>query len=316
MPLIDRSQVRTVAVIGAGTIGASWAALFLARGLAVVASDPRPDGADRVRRFVEGAWPALQRLGLAPGADPGRLAFEPDPAKAAARADFVQESALEDLALKRDLINRVDAALPPERVIASSTSTFMPSLLQEGCRAPGRVLVGHPFNPPHLIPLVEVVGGKATDPAAVAWTVAFYDSIGKRAIHLEKEMQGHLVNRLQVALLREALHCLDEGMASAEDIDAAIAFGPGLRWAIMGPLLLGHLAGGAGGIAHFVDHLADAIDRAWDDLGRPSFTPALRRKFVAEVEAEARGRPVAELERWRDERLLAILAALKETNAV
>jgi 3-hydroxyacyl-CoA dehydrogenase len=190
----------------------------------------------------------------------------------------------------------------------------MPSLLQAGTRAPGRILVGHPFNPPHLIPLVEVVGGKATDRAAVDWTVAFYDSIGKRAIRLEKEMQGHLVNRLQVAILREALHCLDKGVASAEDIDAAIAFGPGLRWAIMGPLLLGHLAGGAGGIAHFVDHLADAIDKAWDDLGRPNFTPELRRKFVAEVEAEARGRPVGELERWRDERLVAILSALKNAS--
>ena len=227
-----RTEIRQVAVIGAGTIGASWAAYFLSRGLRVRASDPSPGAPDLMRRMIAEAWPILMRLGGKADADPEAWTFLADPAEAATGCDFVQENAPERLAIKQDLLARIDAALPPDVVIASSTSGLLASRLSEGCAHPGRVVIGHPFNPPHLIPLVEVVGGARGSPEAVAAAIGFYRAIGKHPIEIRKEVPGHLANRLQAAIWREAVHLVAEGVASVADVDAAITEGhlpPGRR---------------------------------------------------------------------------------------
>src|SRR5258706_13083387 len=214
MAFPEPTSVRTVAVIGANTIGASWAAWFLARGCDVVASDPAADAEARARRIVADAWPAVSAFGLAPGASPDRLRFERDPVAAASAADIVQESAPERLELKQQLLAEIDAALPPERVIASSTSGFTTAEMQTRMRHPERLVVAHPFNPPHIIPLVEGVAGGRTAAPAVDWATAFYSAIGKHPIPLSKAVPGHLANRLQQALWREAIHMVAEGVAS------------------------------------------------------------------------------------------------------
>ncbi len=306
--------VRRVAVIGAGTIGASWAAWFLSRGLAVTASDPAPEGEAFLRRYVSAAWPALTRLGLASGASPAALTFEHDPVAALSGADFVQESGPEREDVKRDLFRRLDGALDPTVPLVSSSSGLLISRIQDGLRHPERCVIGHPFNPPHLIPLVEVVGGAQTAPQMVARVMEFYAAVGKRPIHIKKEVKGHLANRLQAALWREAIHLVAEGVADVADVDAAIAYGPGLRWAIMGPHLTFHLAGGTGGIEHFMNHLAVAVESWWPDLGTPSLTPEVKRKIIDGVKAEAAGRSIAELAADRDRKLLDILEDLRESG--
>ena len=315
MPLIDRAAVRSIAVVGAGIIGASWTAYFLARGFAVRATDTRPDGDAFIRDYIGKAWPTLARFGLARNADKERWTFHRTPAETAAGADFVQESVFERLDLKQQVLAEIDAALPPDRVIASSTSGFIPSELQARCRHPQRVVVGHPFNPPHLVPLVEVVGGKQTDPAAVDWAVGFYDAIGKKAIRLNKEVTGHIANRLQLALWREALHCIDQGIASVADVDAAIAYGPGLRWAFMGPSLTFHLAGGAGGMAYFLQHYKDGIEDDWQQLGQPKLTETLQRKLIAGLAAGDSAQSFAEQAAWRDRCLERVLLALRDERS-
>jgi carnitine 3-dehydrogenase len=265
--------IERVAVIGAGTIGASWATLFLAHGLEVAVYDPAPACERRVRDFVGRAWPTMARLGLAEGADPGRLRFHADPAKAAEGAPFVQESGPENLAAKQALLARMEQGLDHDAIVASSTSGLLPSDLQAGRAGPERYLVAHPFNPPHLMPLVELVGGRATEAAVLERAAAFFRSVGKRPITIRREVVGHVANRMQVALYREAIHLALEGVASIEDIDAAIAYGPGLRWAIMGPHMLHHLAGGEGGLRHLLEHIGPGIETWWNDLGRPISHP-------------------------------------------
>jgi carnitine 3-dehydrogenase len=253
---MQQSSIRRVAVVGTGTIGMSWAAAFLARGLEVSASDPAPEAEARLRHFVDAAWPVLARLGPVAAAVPHHLlTFCADAASTVEGADFVQESAPEREPVKQELLARIDAVLPPERVIASSSSGLLISRLVASCRHPDRIVIGHPFNPPHLIPLVEVVGGAQTATATIAQAMEFYSSIGKHPIHIRREVSGHVANRLQAALWREAVHLLASGVASAADIDAAISEGPGLRWALMGPHLTFHLAGGSGGMAHFLEAL-------------------------------------------------------------
>jgi carnitine 3-dehydrogenase len=313
VPRPEPAQVERVAVLGAGTIGASWTAQFLARGLSVAVYDPAPDGETRVREFVEAAWPTLERLGLSANADPTRVSFHDDPAAAVERAALVQENGAENLDVKRALFGRIDAALAPDAVVASSTSGYMPSELQAGRRGPERYVVGHPFNPPHLIPLVEVVGGRATDPAVVDWTADFYAALGKRPIRIRREVPGHVANRMQVALYREAIHLVLEDVASIEDVDAAIAYGPGLRWAFMGPHMAHHLAGGQGGLRHLLEHIGPGIERWWNDLGRPDLTPAAIDRLV-EAFGQAEARPIRQLEAERDALLVALLETLQDTR--
>jgi 3-hydroxyacyl-CoA dehydrogenase len=313
VPRPDPAKVAHVAVLGAGTIGASWTAQFLARGLAVAVHDPAPDYKERVSEFVQQAWPALERLGLSENADPSRVSFQDDPRAAVAGAALVQENGPENLEIKRSLFAAIDAALAPETVVASSTSGFMPSELQAGRRGPERYVVGHPFNPPHLIPLVEVVGGRATDPAVVDWTAEFYAALGKRPIKIRREVPGHVANRMQVALYREAIHLVLEDVASIADVDAAIACGPGLRWALMGPHMAHHLAGGQGGLRHLLEHIGPGIERWWNDLGRPDLTPAAIARLV-EAFGKAEARPISQLEAERDVLLVALLETLQRTR--
>jgi 3-hydroxyacyl-CoA dehydrogenase len=299
-----------VAVVATGVIGASWAALFLARGLDVTATDPAPDAGRRLRETVEAHWPILDKLGLAAGASPDRLAFTSDVADAVANADFVQENGPEREDLKRELFATLDAATPPEVIIASSSSGLLPSDIQSPCgRHPERVLIGHPFNPPHLIPLVEVVGGRRTADWAIGRAMAFYSSVGKRPIHVRQELPGHLVNRLQAALWREAYALVERGAATVADIDTAIAHGPGLRWALLGPFLNQHLSGGQGGIAHILEHLGPPTEQIWKTLGTPRMTAHLSASIVAGVDDELADRNLAALVAERDQLLVQLLAA-------
>ena len=300
--------IRRVAVIGGGTIGASWAAYFLARGLRVSATDPAPGAEGFIRRFVAEAWPVLERLGaVVPGADANALEFHGEPEAAAAGADFVQENAPEREEVKIPLLRRIDAVLPPETVIASSSSGLLMSRLQAECAHPERCVIGHPFNPPHLIPLVEVVGGAKTGEAAILRALDFYGAIGKRAIRIRREVPGHVANRLQAALWREAVALAEAGVASVADIDAAISEGPGLRWALMGPHLTFHLAGGTGGMEHFLDQFTGPMQAWWDTLGNPRLSPELRQSLVDGVADEAGGRDIDALAARRDQFLVDLL---------
>jgi carnitine 3-dehydrogenase len=313
MTQVAEDTFERVAVIGAGTIGASWVTLFLAHGLEVAVYDPAPEIERRVRDFVARAWPTMARLGLAEGADPDRLRFHADPAAAAQGAPFIQEGGPENLAAKQALFARLEQRLDREAIVASSTSGLLPSDLQEGRIGPERYLVAHPFNPPHLMPLVELVGGRATAPVVLERAAAFYRSVGKRPITIRREMRGHVANRMQVALYREAIHLALEGVVSIEDIDAAIAYGPGLRWAIMGPHVLHHLAGGEGGLRHLLEHIGPGIESWWSDLGRPDLTPEVIDRLVLMFEA-SNARSVEDLAAERDALLVALLEALSEAR--
>jgi len=299
--------VRTVAVVGTGVIGGGWAAYFLSRGYDVLAYDPGPGAAGRLRDLVDASWPALARLGLARGADRSRLRFTDSLAEALRDTQFVQESTPEDLAAKIRVLAEIDALTPSGVVVASSTSGFAMSDLATDCAHPGRFVVGHPFNPPYLIPLVEVCGGAGTDPETVAWAERFYDHIGKHALVLDRELPGFVGNRLQDALWREALHMVAEGEATVDQIDRSIAHGPGLRWAQMGPCLTFHLAGGPGGMAHMLDHFGPALLEPWTRLVAPPLTPALRDAMVAGCDAEAGGRSFEDLVAERDTFLVDVL---------
>lgn len=303
-------MTKRVAVIGAGTIGASWAACFLARGLEVSAYDPSPNGEAFARRFIDTAWPTLEALEIVrPGADRARIKFFSDPGEAAKGADFVQESGPERENIKIDLFAAIDAAAPPEAVIATSSSGLLVSRVSTKCKHPQRCVIGHPFNPPHLIPLVEVVGGPKTSPEAIFKAMDFYREAGKRPIHIKKEVAGHVANRLQAALWREAVHLVAQGVVSVADADAAIAYGPGLRWAFMGPSLTFHLAGGEGGMPHFMSHIGPAIQSWMDDLGQTRLTPEVQQAIIDGVEEEAGSRTIADLQGWRDRKLIDILKA-------
>jgi carnitine 3-dehydrogenase len=301
--------VRRVACVGAGVIGGGWVAHFLARGYDVSAWDPAPDAEEKLRRLVDAAWPALEQLGLADGAAPARLTVAPTLQEAVAEAEFVQESAPEKLELKRSLLAELDAAAPPGVVIASSTSGYPMSDMQGEAADPGRLLVGHPFNPPYLIPLVEVVGGRSTDPEAVAWASRFYEVAGKSVITMDRELPGFIANRLQEALWREALHMVANGEASVRDIDDSITEGPGLRWAFMGPCLTFALAGGEGGMAHMLDHFGPSLKSPWTRLEAPELDPALRDAMVDGCDEAAGGRSIAQLVAERDQGVIDVLRA-------
>jgi carnitine 3-dehydrogenase len=314
MPLrAEPAAVRRVACIGAGVIGGGWAAHFLARGYDVIAWDPAPDGEVLLRELIATAWPAIAALGLHADASPDRLHVAATLDAAVAEAEFVQESAPERLDLKRELLAAIDRAAPPEAVIGSSTSGFAMTEMQPDAPGAARMVVGHPFNPPYLIPLVEVVGGARTDPGAVAWAAAFYRAAGKHALELERELPGFVANRLQDAMWREALHMVAAGEATVAQIDAAIREGPGLRWPIMGPCLTFHLAGGPGGMAHMLDHFGPALEEPWTRLQAPPLTPELRDRMVEGCAREAGSRTIADLVRERDAKLVAILKALQST---
>ena len=300
--------VRRIAIVGTGVIGASWAAYYLARGFDVVATDPAPTAEANLRHYVDTAWEALSIVGLSPKASPEHLDFSRDLQRVVSTADFIQENGPERADFKIKLFADMDEAAPPDSIIASSASGLTMSEMQSGCKHPERCVIGHPFNPPHLIPLVEVVGGLKTSPNAIQQAISFYASIGKKPIHLRKEVVGHVANRLQAALYREIVSLIDHDVLNVADADTAVCWGPGLRWGVMGPNLLFHLGGGEGGINHFMEHLSGPISTWWRDLGNPTeFTPRIKQTIVDGVLQEAGHRSVGELEKERDELLLGLL---------
>jgi 3-hydroxyacyl-CoA dehydrogenase len=299
--------IKKVALVGTGVIGASWASLFLAKGLDVVATDPAPDAETRLRATVARQWATVLQLGSSRTASQTRLSFVGTPEEAVADADFVQENGPERLDIKRDIYRRIDGATRPDVVLASSSSGLLISEVQIACRHPERVVVGHPFNPPHLIPLVEVVGGTATSAAAISTAMAFYRAVGKKPIHVRKEVKGHVANRLQAALWREAFSLVREGVASVADVDTAIAHGPGLRWALLGPFLNLHLSGGDGGLKHVLDHLGPPIEEWWADMHPVTLDDALKAMLVAGGDDELAGRSMAEIMADRDKVLLELM---------
>jgi len=302
--------IRRVTIIGTGVIGASWAALYLAKGLEVVATDIAPNAETALKRFVDAAWPALKRLGLAPGASQSKLSFTPKIEAAVSGADLVQENGPERLDFKQKLYGQLDDLLPAEVIIASSSSGLTMSEIQLGCRShPERCVIGHPFNPPHVVPLVEVVAGEKTSPETVERAISFYASIGKKPIHVRKEVVGHVANRLQAALYREVVYLIEQGVLDVADSDVAVCWGPGLRWGLMGPNLLFHLGGGPGGIQHFMEQFTGPLATWWKDLGTiTEFSPTVKQTIIEGVTKEANGRSIEELEHERDSMLLELLA--------
>jgi carnitine 3-dehydrogenase len=304
----------TVACVGAGVIGGGWVAHFLAQGFHVRAWDPAPDAEAKLRRLVDAAWPALTSLGLAEGASRDNLVVMATLAEAVTDAVFVQESAPEDLALKQKLLAEIDAVTPAGVVVASSTSGYGMTDMQADAGTPERLVVGHPFNPPYLIPLVEVVGGERTEAWAVEHAAAFYRRVGKTVITMDREVPGFIANRLQEALWREALHMVDSGEATVEQIDTAITAGPGLRWPIQGPMLTFHLAGGEGGMAHMLDHFGPSLKAPWTRLAAPELTTGLRDAVVDGCLDEAGERSISDLVAERDRAIIAVQRAVEEAR--
>ena len=305
-------RVETLAVIGAGVIGAGWTARALAQGLDVVAWDIAPGWESRLRSVVDNAWPALARLGLHPEACTMRLHCADSLEAACRNATFVQESSPERIESKRRLLAQIDRATNPAVPIASSTSGLLPSDLQADCQHPTRIVVGHPFNPVYLLPLVEVLGGKQTAPECVDRAMAFYTGLGMHPLKVRNEIDGFLSDRLQEALWREALHLVGDDVATTEELDAAITFGPGLRWAVMGTCLAFHMAGGDGGMRDFMHQFGPTLKAPWTRLKAPELTDELVRKVASGTERQAAGRTVKELERLRDDCLVSIMEALRK----
>ena len=309
------SKIGKVAIVGTGVIGSGWAARALAAGLDVAAWDPAPGAEGRLRASIENAWPALTRVGLAAGASLERLRFVSDLTDAVSDADFIQESAPENEELKRALIAKIDAAARPEVVIGSSSSGLLPSRFQADCAHPERVVVGHPFNPVYLLPLVEVLGGQKTAAEGIERAAAFYKSIGMRPLRVRTEIPGYIADRLQEALWRELLHLVADGVATTAEIDDAIRFGPGLRWAFMGTSLIYHLAGGDQGMRHMLAQFGPALKLPWTKLEAPELTDELIGRMADGTMEQAAGRSIKALERYRDDALISIQETVRQVKA-
>ena len=305
---------RTIGLAGTGVIGSGWAVRALARGHEVIAWDPADGAEDRLRTAIERAWPSATRLGLFPGADPARLRWAGSPEEVAANADWVQESAPEGESLKRSLLGRLDAAAEPATVIASSSSGLLPTRLADGLSHPERLLVGHPFNPVYLLPLVEVVPGDVTAEEAVAAAMSHYDDLVMHPLLVRNEVEGYLSDRLQEALWRENLHLVNDGVATTAELDDSIVYGPGLRWAAMGTNLTFHLAGGEGGMRHMLGQFGPALKLPWTRLEAPELSEDLIEAVAAGTDDQAAGRTIAELERQRDDSLLSVMRALRPSG--
>jgi carnitine 3-dehydrogenase len=305
------TDVRKIAVVGTGVIGAGWTTRCLARGIDVLATDPGPGAEAKLRAALDNARPAAENLYGSPDVRPGRLTFVGSVAEAVADADFVQESAPEREELKRKLHAEIDAAARPDVIVASSSSGLMPTAIQADCRHPERVLIGHPFNPVYLLPLCEVVGGESTSADSIQRATEFYRSIGMYALHVRTEIEGYLSDRLQEAIWREILHLVNDGVATTGELDDAIRYGPGLRWAIMGTNLIFHMAGGDSGMRHMLHQFGPALKLPWTRLEAPELTDQLIDRMVEGTQAQAEGKTVKELEQLRDNCLIDIMRALQ-----
>ena len=307
--MATNKQIRNITIVGTGVIGASWAALYLAHGFNVTATDPAPNAEANLRRYIDDAWKDLTVIGLSPNASRDHLQFTLDMKKALSDADFVQENGPERQEFKIKLFADMDDATPPGSIIASSSSGLTMSVMQSACKHPERCVIGHPFNPPHVVPLVEVVAGEKTSPQTVEQAISFYTSIGKKPIHVRKEVVGHVANRLQAALYREIVYLIEQGVLDVADSDAAVCWGPGLRWGVMGPTLLFHLGGGQGGIQHFMEHLSGPMSTWWKDLGKiTEISLEAKQTIIEGVQKEAGNRSIEELAHERDSMLLELLA--------
>ncbi|KAL1647492.1 hypothetical protein SLS61_007316 [Didymella pomorum] len=316
MPHSTTPSIQHVSIIGCGSIGASWAALFLAQGLTVTAFDINAAAEASLRKLVTNALPVLKSLGLqkSPFASADSIISTTNLAEALQHADFVQENGPERLELKQNMFSEIASLVRPNVIIATSSSGLTCSSIQAGMSAatnPSRVVVGHPFNPPHLIPLVEVVGGEQTSPSAIEQTMAFYNAMGKKPVHVKKEVVGHIANRLQAALMREMLSMLQNDTCSVSDIDDAMAYGPGLRWGIMGPNTLFHLAGGEQGAQHMADHLLEPVTTWWAKED-PVLDDKLKKKWVDSTMEAVGERKFDDLVTQRDEELVRLLNLRKE----
>lgn len=304
-----------VAVLGTGVIGASWVSLFLAKGYQVNAYDLGADAEHNTRSYIETAWTQLQHLGqVSVDFDPKRLIFFDTPEEAVKGVSFIQENVPEKLPIKTELYSRIEASIASDAVIATSASGLLINDLQKGFRDPSRFLLGHPFNPPHLIPLVELLGNDLTDEAAIILAKEFYETCGKVTIRVHKEVPAHVANRLQAAVWREAIHLAAEGVASVEDIDKAMTAGPGLRWSVMGPHMLFGLGSGGGGIGEFCNRYSDSFHRWWESLGSVQLNPDTVKTLVDGLKAEEKGRDFSDLAQERDRKLIAVLKALEDAS--
>jgi len=307
-------NVDVVGIVGAGVIGASWSALFLAAGKDVDVFDPSPTVEADTRAFIDNAWASLAELDMVkPGASPDRIRFVADPQTAVSRAQFVQESVPERLPIKAETYAAIEQALPPDAIVATSSSGLLLSDMQPFWKDPSRFILGHPFNPPHLIPLVELLGNEKTADGVLDASACFYEECGKVTIRVNKEVPAHVANRLQAALWREAIHLVIEGVASVEDVDKAVWAGPGLRWSVMGPHQLFSLGSGGKGIDGFCERYADSFHTWWKSMGNPVLTDDVGQKLAAGVAEEENGRSFEELAAERDRKLIAAMKAFKST---
>ena len=301
------SNFTQASVIGAGVIGSSWAALFLAAGLQVDVYEPTAEAEKKVRHFIAQAWPTLEALRLTTNGNPDQITFHDSAAAAVTNAQFVQESIPEQLPLKHQLFAEIEPALPPEAIVASSASGLMVSEMQQGWQDPSRFLLGHPFNPPHLIPLVELLVNEKTAVGVLETAEAFYKQVNKVTIRVKREVPAHVANRLQAALWREAIYLVQSGVASVEDVDKAVWAGPGLRWAAMGPHMLFNLGAGAGGMIEFCQRYGDSFHRWWDDLGEAKLTPDVAEMLASGLAEEGNGQDLTTLATQRDALIVAML---------
>lgn len=310
----EKEAIRTVAVIGSGVIGGGWVAAFLGHGCAVHLYDPAPGSENATLDHVAKSWPQMVHLGLAQPDDDWRSRFRycKSLEEAVQGADFVQESTPERVAIKKKLFQEFDCIAPTDVIIASSTSSLPITDLQAGLPTAARFVLGHPFNPVHLIPLVEVGAGDHTDPVAADLAQAFYASMGKKPIRLQKEIYGHIANRLTSAMFREAVRLVNEGYACVADVDDAIRYGPALKWAIQGQFTTFHTSGGAGGLADFLPKFAPGIIHRWQTMNDPDLAdPMVQEKLVAQMEAAAGNQSLDDIVQRQDETLMKLLSILK-----
>lgn len=308
------SDIQRIGCIGTGVVGSGWAVHYLAHGFDVIVWDPEPQSASQSREFVQREWATVEELGLADGASPDRLSIVATMEDVVEQAQFIQENAPERLELKRDLLRSIDAKAARDVVIASSTSGLLPSALQKGCRFPERVAVAHPFNPPFLMPLVEVVGGVETSSETMDWLVKFYERTGKTVLRLQHEIPGFIANRLQEAIWREAVQLIADGHATPEQIDTALTAGPALRWALIGPILQMQLTGGDGGVGHALDQFDPEVRSAWSYAPQPTLDPVTKTKIIESCLRRVSGRSPQELTIQRNAWLVSALLAQRKSK--
>lgn len=309
------NKIKTIGLLGTGVIGAGWAARALHTGINVVASDIDPKMEDWINEAVENALPSLQSLTEGITLPPkGKLTFTTDPISMSQQVEFIQENIPEVLDIKRKSLKSIAEVTNKEIIISSSTSGFMPTELQQGMPFPERFIVGHPFNPVYLCPLVEIVGGKETSDKVKNIAKIFYESMGMHTLMLRKEVPGHISDRLQEAMWREILHALNDDIATTGELDESIVYGPGLRWSIMGMNQIYMIAGGKGGARHFIEQFGPALKWPWSHLKAPELSNEIIDRFVEGVEAQSQGKSIREMEKIRDECLVAIQKVLSKHN--